>query len=135
MMKSLKFLIAGLLIASIFVYSNPRSADAQDANCTWPGCFGGYAAPMMTYCTCSGYYWMVFSPIYFYGMPTAMAAAMSVPPVVDFMYYATGPAIWYTGTYIPGLSACYMYLVYGCYQLPSYGTVINFTGTSLPGAF
>jgi hypothetical protein len=124
-MNMFRKIFVGTLIAATFSMFTPNLVDAQVPPC--PSeiyCFGGKSSAAMTVCTCSYYYWSVFAPIYFYGMTegSAMAAPMAFPPAVLYAEWLTGPMQWFVGEYQP-YNACYMYAVYGCYELPSYGTV------------
>lgn len=133
-MKLSKAIIGAFLVLVLIGVSIPKELYAD--GCPFPGCYGGYSDGSATYCTCSGYYYMVFAPLFVYGMPagTEFAGALAVPPVVAYSIFATSPAQKHIGTYVPGAQACYMYAVYGCYPLPTYGMVLPFTGVSVPGS-
>jgi len=81
-------------------------------------------------CTCSPYMYTYFAPL-FYG-PVPAAGVLAVPDWgVAFPFYELFPSAWALGTYTPGVQACWMYAVMGCFTLPVVGVVDPFTGTSL----
>jgi hypothetical protein len=90
--------------------------------------FGGLATAEI-YCTCSGNFWIWFTPLYFNRVPLA-GPIVYEPGTIAFRYYFPHPGSWVLGSYMPGVQACWMYAVYGCFPLPSYGIIGPVTGTS-----
>lgn len=81
-------------------------------------------------CTCSPFMYTVFTP--FYVGPVPMVATLAVPDTPTmFAFYELFPSAWALGTYTPGVEACWMYAVAGCFPLPVLGVMDPFTGTSL----
>jgi hypothetical protein len=133
-MNKVKNIFATATALSMLAFMTPGSAHAQ-ADCAHPGCFAGYSTSIVTYCDCSGYYYMAFSPLYFYGSPAPIAGMLAVPPSVTYQNFATAPAQKYVGTYAPGVQACWINTSTGCIPLPTLGMVLPFTGVSAPGPF
>ncbi len=132
MKNYLKVFGVSILVASMCFPMNPHDAKAQE--CNWPGCYSGLSLPFVYSCTCDPYYnYMVFFPFNYLGK--TIAAAMAVPLVTSYSIYETSPAQRQVGTFIPGAQGCYIYVVYGCYPLPVFGTVLPTTGVGIPGAY
>jgi hypothetical protein len=130
-----KYVGVSFLVASLLSFTVPNAAHAQLADCNHPGCFAGYSTAIVTFCDCSGYYYMAFSPLFLHGSPSAIAGMLAVPPAVGFSNFATSPAQKYIGTYAPGVQACWINTPTGCVPLPTLGVVLEFTGVSEPGPY
>jgi hypothetical protein len=82
-------------------------------------------------CTCSPYTYTVFFPLYL-GNPVPVTGVLAVPDAPTlFAFYELFPSAWALGTYTPGVQACLMYAVAGCFPLPVLGVMTPYTGTSL----
>jgi len=96
--------------------------------------FGGWPDIIPIPCTCSASLWSWFGPLYLAGSVPLTGPLVYVPyatlPLADFLI--TIPATPHLGAYIPGVQACWMYAVFGCFPLPSIG-VMGFVGTGLTG--
>lgn len=81
-------------------------------------------------CTCSPFTWQFLTPLFFGPIPiTGALAAPDTPFMFPFFY--SFPGAWVLGTYTPGVQACWMYAVAGCFFLPTLGVMNPFTGTSI----
>jgi hypothetical protein len=96
--------------------------------------FGGWPDITPIPCTCSIGLWSWFGPLYITGSIPLTGPLVYLPystlPLAN--YLITAPATPHLGSYIPGVQACWMYAVAGCFPLPSLG-LMGFVGTGLPG--
>lgn len=81
-------------------------------------------------CTCSPFMFTLFTPMFFGPIPGAGALAVPDTPTF-FPFFELFPSAWALGTYTPGVEACWMYAVAGCFPVPVLGVMDPFTGTSL----
>lgn len=81
-------------------------------------------------CTCSPFMYTVFTPLFLGPVPMTGVLAVPYTPTL-FPFYVLFPSAWALGTFTPGVQACLMYAVMGCFPLPVMGVMNPFTGTSL----
>lgn len=96
--------------------------------------FGGWPDITPIPCTCTpGHLWSWFGPLYLSVIPVTGPMVYVPEATVPFAdYLITVPGTPHIGSYIPGVQACWMYAIAGCFPLPSIG-VMGFAGTGLPG--
>ncbi|KKU50255.1 MAG: hypothetical protein A3F53_01695 [Candidatus Zambryskibacteria bacterium RIFCSPHIGHO2_12_FULL_48_10] len=95
--------------------------------------FGGLSTFFVP-CTCSGNLAIWFAP-FFLGGPAIATGFITYSPYATFQYsdYMAGmPDVWYLGSYIPGVQACYIYVGVTCTLFPTIGLMTQ-VGTGLPG--
>jgi hypothetical protein len=81
-------------------------------------------------CTCSPFTYHWFAPLWIGPVPlTGPLAAPDTPNL--FPFYILHPAAWALGFMTPGVEACWMYAVAGCFPLPTLGVITPFTGSSI----
>lgn len=117
-------IISGLLIVSALVV--PVGANAAVTGLA----FGGLNTITIP-CTCApSVFWHWFTPFY-NNSPVPLAGALSsAPGSIIYTYYFIHPGNWSLGTYTPGVQMCWMYAVFSCFPLPTYGHIVPPTGTS-----
>lgn len=93
--------------------------------------FGGMVSYTMA-CTCStSILWIWFTPLYL-GGPVVITGPLAYSPFSTLLYgnFNIGvPSKWHLGSYTPGVQACWMYAVAGCFPLPTIG-LIDKVGTN-----
>ncbi|KKW15829.1 MAG: hypothetical protein UY54_C0003G0005 [Parcubacteria group bacterium GW2011_GWA2_50_10b] len=92
--------------------------------------FGGLATFSIP-CTCSATLAVWFTPLYL-GGPIVITGPIVYSPysTIPYAYYMTGvPGVWHLGSYLPGVQACWMYAVAGCFPFPTIGLMTK-VGTS-----
>jgi len=115
-----QILLGSVIFFSIVMFPSLSHAQAP---------FGGLVIFELP-CTCSPFTWQWLTPLYFGPLPFAGALAAPDTPFL-FEYYYSFPSTWVLGKYIPGVQACWMFAVAGCFPLPTIGLMTPFTGTSL----
>lgn len=110
------------LIIPFFIVAIPSVSHAQVP-------FGGLVVAEIP-CTCSPFTWQFFAPLFLGPVPTAGPLAVPDTPFI-FAYYYSLPTDWVLGFFTPGVEACWMYAVAGCFPLVVEGAVTPFAGTSL----
>lgn len=125
-MKRILSIAVVVTLASSFAFA-PASANAAANGLA----FGGLNEITIP-CTCaSSVWWHFFTPLYLNtSVPMAGALTSQSGSSIIYMSYFIHPGNWSLGTYMPGVQLCYMYAVYTCFLLPSYGHIVPPTGTS-----
>jgi hypothetical protein len=114
-----------LLLASVIFFSIIAAPSRSSAQVL----FGGLDVFEFP-CTCSPFMYTTFTPLFLGPLPIVGTLAVPDTPTL-FPFYELFPSAWALGTYTPGVQACWMYAVAGCFPLPVIGVMDPFTGTSL----
>ncbi len=122
-MKKPQIFLASLILTSYFLL--PTSVLAV----TGVG-FGGLVSVSVP-CTCSGGFWVWFTPLYINSpVPTTGAIYFSAFHTVPYSWYVFGvPGTFELGTFTPGVQECLVATPVGCTILPTLGSMIM-VGTS-----
>lgn len=114
--------LPGLLIVVLFTFPFMTSAAGVG--------FGGLVTTAVP-CTCSGGFWVWFTPLYTNSpVPITGAIYFSALHTIPYSWYAFGvPGTFELGTFTPGTQECWITILDGCAILPTLGSM-NMVGTS-----
>ena len=119
-MKSKLIIVSIFFITCVGLFLPALSVKAQVPIVERP--FGGVVSFSLP-CTCSGNLWVWFTPLSL-GGPVVVTGPLVYSPFYTTLYanFRIGvPTTWHLGSYLPGVQACWMYAVVGCFPFPATG--------------